>query len=162
MANTRKQMERELYNVQLDRYAREIRQDLRRCKISYETVYNYVKDELDEKQCAVSLSTMKNMLCKKRGTYNVITRLKVISTIRKNELLKQSIKAVDDYDRAVIEREKERELELIELLSDDETWYGRDYTKMEKIIHKMLGIRPDIKKKAVAYKLKSLEILVSI
>lgn len=139
---TKKQMERELYNIELDEYAEQIRNDMRKYRIKYSVLYNFIKYEIAEARIALSESSIKNMLCRKNVGYNVITRLKLIAIIRKNELFKKAIMAVKKHRKKEKEVRENRKLELIELLNNKDTEFGREYSQMEKIIHQSLNLNP--------------------
>jgi hypothetical protein len=139
---TKKQMERELYNIELDEYAEQIRNDLRKYRIKYSVLYNFIKDDLEKAKIALSETSMKNMLCRKNVGYNVISRIKLIAIIRKSKLFKQAKVALEEHRLKEKEVRENRKFELIELLNNEDTEFGREYSQMEKYIHHTLDINP--------------------
>lgn len=142
---TKKQMEKELYNLEIDEYAEQIRNDLRKYNIKYALLYRFIKADIEKNGLTMNIGTvgtMKNMIVRSGNQYgcNVITRLRLISIIRNNQLFKEAIKAIkDDRENRKEERNK-RKLELIELLNNEDTEFGREYSKMERIIHHSLNL----------------------
>lgn len=143
----KKQMEKELYNLELDEQAEQIRNDLRNHNIKYAVLYNFIKDDLLKRNMITSVGTyktMKNMLVRSGNRYrcNIINRIRLISAIRKNKDFNQAIVAVKDMREKQKKDRESRKLELIKLLNDKDTQFGREYSPMEKFRHHSLNMDP--------------------
>lgn len=138
---TRKQMEKELYNLDLDEYAEQIRNDLRNYKITYPMLYKLIEDDIAERKMKMSEPSMKNMLCNSDG-YNVNNRLRCIYIIRNSKKLKQFIEAIKNKKERIKEERANRKLELIKILNDEKAKFGREYSQMERFIHQSLNLNP--------------------